>query len=257
MTGVRMADMTRAELNELAPDALLVLPIGATEQHGEHLAVGTDHVVADAVAVRAATALADEFPMVVAPVVPFGHSHHHLPFGGTLSVLPATYQQVLVELGQTAVTSGFRRIFILNGHGGNVEIAATAAREIGRTCDVSVGSGSYWIMAWERLVAASAHRGQRLPGHAGGFETSLMLALRPDAVRDERPRRDPLPDQDGTSFFGPFHAAIPGQWQSIDGWSDDANGSTDDAGERFLTAIVDGVAENLRTFYQRFPPATA
>ena len=247
----RMAHLTREHLRALAPDALLVLPIGATEQHGPHLAVGTDHLTAAAVAERTAHVIEDRIPIVVAPVLPIGHSHHHLPFGGTLSVTPATYQQLLVELGSSAAASGFRRLFILNGHGGNVEIAATAAREISRTCGIPVGSGSYWVMAWEQLVAAGATRDAQVPGHAGSFETSLMLELLPELVAEERPSRPGNHGTEGTSFFAAYHAALPRQWQAIDGWSDDPSRATAERGRRYLEIIVEAVAAHLLEFHQR------
>ena len=247
----QMAFMTRAELNARAPESLLVLPIGATEQHGPHLAVGTDHLAADHVALEVARRLRGEVPVVVAPVVPYGHSPHHLPFGGTMSVTADTYQRLLVELGTTAVVSGFRRIFLLNGHGGNVEIAAVAAREISRIKDVPVASGSYFIMAWDRLVAAGAADDVRLPGHAGAFETSLMMALHPRAVKEERPVRSGSHGGATSSFFGPYHAAIPGQWEAIDGYSDDPSRADAAAGERYLEQVYEAVADQLRGFYRQ------
>ncbi|NUT55395.1 MAG: creatininase family protein, partial [Thermoleophilia bacterium] len=81
----RWDELTREELAELAPSALLVLPVGTTEQHGPHLATGTDALIAGAVAERAAAAAARPETILLAPTLAYGASDHHLPFGGTLS----------------------------------------------------------------------------------------------------------------------------------------------------------------------------
>ena len=79
-------ELTRGELNQIAPEAVVVLPTGATEQHGPHLPVGTDTFAVEAVARGAVAALADRMPVLMAPVLPYGSSHHHLSFGGTMSL---------------------------------------------------------------------------------------------------------------------------------------------------------------------------
>ena len=210
--------------------------------------VGTDHMMAEVVATRAAESLAQRLPVVVAPVVPVGHSHHHIPFGGTLSVTPATYQLLLSELCLSAAESGFRRIFILNGHGGNVAIAATAAREASRVSGIPIGSGSYWSMAWQRLIAIGAEREGELPGHSGMFETSLMLALRPDLVKEDRPHRQWVPADGGVAAQASYDAAIPGQWERMEGWTDDPSRASGAVGQRYLAAIIEGVVEELGRF---------
>src|SRR3982074_919142 len=104
---LRFAEITRTDAVELAPKCLLVIPLGATEQHGPHLPVGTDSILVEEVASRAAARLAGVVPVVVAPALHFGSSAHHLPFGGTLSLETETYYRVLMDLGRSAVASGF------------------------------------------------------------------------------------------------------------------------------------------------------
>jgi len=246
----QMALMTRGELTAAGQQgAVLVVPIGATEQHGEHLAVGTDHLISEHIAAEAAAKINAEATtspaVVVAPTLPFGHSHHHLPFGGTISITPATFQQVLIEIGSTAVTSGFQRLFFLNGHGGNVEIAATAAREITRHTGRPVGAGSYWTMARDRLTELTGERSSLVPGHAGFFESSLMLALHPKGVRDERPSRSA---DDLQAAAVQLNAAMPWFWNAIDGWTDEAVDATAEDGRKWLAAIVEAVVEGIGDF---------
>src|SRR5438034_8081666 len=89
-------ELTREELCAAAPDTLAILPVGATEQHGPHLPVGTDRFTVEHIARAAAAEAAGRIPVLVAPTLPFGSSHHHLPFGGTLSLGTETYYHVLV-----------------------------------------------------------------------------------------------------------------------------------------------------------------
>src|SRR5690349_14596113 len=110
-----LEELTRDEAQAIAPDALVVLPVGAIEQHGPHLPVGVDTYAVTHIARSAAESVAGQIPVLVTPTLPFGSSHHHLPFGGTLSLGTETYYRVLTDLAESLIVSGFHRIFILNG----------------------------------------------------------------------------------------------------------------------------------------------
>src|SRR5262249_35095168 len=112
---VLLNELTRGDLNRIAPEAVVVLPVGATEQHGPPLRVGTDTLAVEAVARGAVAALAERLPVVMAPVLPYGSSHHHLPFGGTMSLATETYYAVIRDLVESLITSQFRRVMIVNG----------------------------------------------------------------------------------------------------------------------------------------------
>src|SRR3954453_21518167 len=92
------AEMTREDLRRAAADSLVVLPLGATEQHGPHLPTGTDLFAVEAVVHAAARTASERIPMVVTPPLPFGSSDHHFVFGGTLSLGTETYFRVLRDL---------------------------------------------------------------------------------------------------------------------------------------------------------------
>src|SRR5438034_9863512 len=128
-TKLLLHEFTRTELAALAPDALLVLPTGAIEQHGPHLPIGTDFFAVEHVTRTAAAEAAAQIPVLVTPTMPFGSSHHHLPFGGTMSLSTETYYRVIYELAESLIVSGFRRMFIVNGHGGNNELIQLVARD--------------------------------------------------------------------------------------------------------------------------------
>ena len=244
------AEMNREELRTAAPESLVVLPIGATEQHGPHLPTGTDVFAVETVAREAAAQLAHDVPVIVTPTLPFGSSHHHFVFGATLSLSTETYYRVLCDLVESLVTDGFTRIFLVNGHGGNHELAQLAARDMALRHPVRVAAGSYWNVAWKELVAVEAHRGRRLPGHAGDFESSMMLSVRPDLVPAERPHRDGEFDTDASGAQAPYRDERHGWWREIDGFTDSPDRATAQNGARFRAAIVAGLARAFAEFYR-------
>ncbi len=229
------AELNREQIRAAAPDALAVLPLGATEQHGPHLPTGTDHFTIESIAHEAAALVPAEVPVIVAPALPFGSSDHHFVFGGTLSLSTETYYRVLRELVESLVTDGFTRIFLLNGHGGNHELAELVARDAALKHPVRVAAGSYWNIAW---------KGRRSPGHAGDFETSLVLSLRPDLVAADRPHGHPVPDSD----YGWRHERH-GFWREIGGYTDSPNQATAEKGAEFRRIVTQAVAHAFTQFY--------
>jgi mycofactocin system creatininase family protein len=159
MTGTRLGDATRPEVEARAAagPTTLIVPLGATEQHGPHLPLCVDTTIATALAEIAAAALPGA---VVAPALPYGSSGEHQDFAGTLSIGAAATELVLVELARSA-TETFDRLIFVNAHGGNAGPLA-AAVELLRTEGRDVRA---WSPRW------------RGDAHAGRTETSLMLAL--------------------------------------------------------------------------------
>jgi creatinine amidohydrolase len=242
-------EMTREEVRGLAPEALAVLPVGATEQHGPHLPVGTDRFAVEAIARAAAEATADQIPVVVTPTLPFGSSSHHLPFSGTLSLSTETYLRVVMDLAESLIIDGFRRIFILNGHGGNHELIQLAARDLALKHPAHLAAASYWTIAWDGFVAVKGDTPGRMPGHAGVFETSLVMALRPDLVHEPRPHRNLSDEPVTTTFAARYRAEHHGFWQEITGYTDSPDQGTAELGRAYLDAAADSVSRAFVEFY--------
>ena len=159
-------DLAHTAWPDVPSDALVLLPIGSTEQHGPHLPLDTDSVIAHAVARRAATALPTA---LVAPVLPYGASGEHAGFPGTVSIGHEALRTVLVEAVRSlSLWAG--RIVLVNGHGGNTATLDTAVRLL-RTEGHDV--------AWTDCSVPGAD------AHAGRTETSVMLHLAPERVRLE------------------------------------------------------------------------
>lgn len=146
--------------------ALLVVPLGSTEQHGPHLPFTVDADIAE----RVAEAIGRALSAVVAPVLSYGASGEHAGFPGTLSIGTEVLRAVLIELVRSADWAA--RVVFVNGHGGNLEAVADAVSQLRR---------EQHDVAWMTCGAPD------MDLHAGHAETSMMLALRPDAVGIERP----------------------------------------------------------------------
>ncbi len=162
-----MTDLADLTWPDVPSGATLVLPLGATEQHGPHLPLCTDTLVAEAVASR----LAEIVPgLIVAPTLPYGASGEHETFPGTVSLGTEALTMLLVEYGRSACRWA-DRLLLLTGHGGNAEalIAATAQ-----------------LRAESRDVAYASAQPDGVDTHAGRTETSITFALQPDLVGPEQ-----------------------------------------------------------------------
>lgn len=241
-----LTELTWRQTREAGRDGIALLPIGSQEQHAEHLPMGTDTLLAGAVVDRAAALLGGDGPQVVRlPVLPYGHSPHHL-FAAAVSLSAATLGAVLGDILSSLHRSGFRRIMIVNGHGGNDEVMRLAIKEFALHTDVALAACSYWSLGADD----DAGRPDVTPGHAGWFETSLMLAAHPDLVRIPLPVREPV--QPPPLFDRPPHPGLSveryGEWERVGGATDDPSGADGERGERLLAARAAQLAQAIRAF---------
>jgi len=164
--------------------SVVVVPVGSVEQHGHHLPVATDTILVDAV-VRGAVERLDDLPVLVTPPVWSGFSPHHLPFGGTLSLDFAHLQALLEDIAHTALENGVDAVCFVNGHGGNASLIDAVVSTVGVEADAEVLGTTYFQLATGEIEAL---RDSETGGmaHGGEFETSLMLALCPELVGDDR-----------------------------------------------------------------------
>jgi creatinine amidohydrolase len=193
---MKFHEMTAPQIRQVRRDRCIVLaPIAACEQHSRHLATFTDTVLVTGVADGVEARLSEV--VLQLPTLWLGASHHHLRFGGTLSAAVDTHFNLLCELLEPLLNDGFQRILVLNGHGGNIDTMQMALRRLQpRYRDRILSAASYWDLA-ARELAALAEGPRKVMGHACEFETSMMLALRPDLVRNEEirddvPREEPI-----------------------------------------------------------------
>ena len=193
MSLTRFASAAAPDLRELITAGAIVLwPIGSTEQHGSHLATGFDLASATAVCERAAQEATT--PVVLLPGLPLGASEHWLELGATLSLRPATLLAVMVDVIRSVDRCGFQHLVIVNGHFGNIG-PMTAAIGNAETVGLTVEVVSYWALVDQDRLAAACISDQGGIGHAGEVETSIALALDADLVVDRR-----LPASPGRSL---------------------------------------------------------
>jgi creatinine amidohydrolase len=241
-------EITRGEAARRAPSALVVLPVGATEQHGPHLPLGTDFLIVEHVTRAAAREAQPHLDVLVAPTFQIGSSHHHLSFGGTISLSTERYYGALRDMTESLIQSGFRRIFIVNGHGGNHELIQLVVRDLAQTHPCNLAAASYWDLARESLAQREPDLGGRLPGHAGAFETSLIMAVHPDLVVNPLPHRTAVELTRTSIPPAPYRAERHGFWTSIDGFTDSPDQASPERGQRLLEIIVAAVATALVSF---------
>lgn len=177
-------ELTSPELGRIASKTIALLPIAATEQHGNHLPVITDTALVTEIARRAEAALPKKVALL--PTLWVGSSHHHLGFAGTMSIQSETYVRVLKDMMDCLLGSGFKRIVLLNGHGGNVNPAAEALYRVALEHPEAnapwVTCATYWGLARRELASQKFMESPNLT-HACEFETSMMLGLRTDWVQ--------------------------------------------------------------------------
>jgi creatinine amidohydrolase len=193
---MRFAEMTWPLLREVSRDQTVVLaPIAACEQHSRHLPVFTDTLLVTAVAEGVEQRLPEQ--VLLLPSLWFGASSHHLRFGATLSAELDTHIDMLCDLVTPLLDDGYQRLLILNGHGGNIDTMQVALRRLQTDYrDRQLAAASYWDLA-DRELAALAEGPRKNMGHACEFETSMVMVLRPELVRqavikDDPPTAEPI-----------------------------------------------------------------
>lgn len=177
-----LAETTTEDAKEAFDDVeVAVIPVGSTEQHGPALPMCTDSKSAEAVA----EGVGQRSDVVVLPNIPIGVSPHHRQFHGTLWVSEENFKSYLSEALENFTVHGIEKFAIVNGHGGNVGAIDRIARELYREESAFVVPWSWWEGVGDIPVEQMGDD-VKVPGHAGGFETAMMLHLAPDLVRSDR-----------------------------------------------------------------------
>ncbi|MGI9147130.1 MAG: creatininase family protein [Chloroflexota bacterium] len=179
-TGTQLADMTWPQARDaLAAAQVVIVPTGSTEQHGPGTLLRTDTTIAAAVADRVADRLRPH--AVVAPALPFGVAAHHMRFPGTIALQPETFASVVFDVLRSLEAHGVRRVFLLNGHGGNQAALGLVVARARLELRLHVATALYLSAAADLL----RERFGRAYAHACEIEASVALAVAPDVVRAE------------------------------------------------------------------------
>ncbi len=236
MSAIHLDRLTWAEVKseiENGRDTVIV-PLGSTEQHGRHMPLGTDAVLGD----EFGWALANRLDAFLAPTVRFGCSEHHLSFAGTISMSEETFKRIVIDVAASLSRHGFRRIVLLPTHGGNFKPLADTVAELKPVENVKVIA----FTDLEGLVKAAFESSgsfginpAQSGAHSGEWETSLMLAFRPEQVKMA---------QAAAGFVGPLSEIMEkvfGGIQNLDenGVLGDPRPASAAAGEQYFEEIID------------------
>ena len=174
------ADLPSRAFAALPDDAVAVLPLGATEQHGPHLPLSVDRDLIDAVTAEMLGHLAAAQSVLVLPTLAVTKSNEHRDFPGTLALGPKTLLAVLRDIAGSVARGGVRRLVLFSGHGGNTALLQVAAREMRIDHGLIVASCGWFGFAETAGLFDPAEYARDV--HAGDAETSAMLAVRPERV---------------------------------------------------------------------------
>jgi creatinine amidohydrolase len=224
----------------------VIVPLGSTEQHGPTGAIGTDALTAEAVALE----VGRRTGVLVTPAQAFGMAEHHLGFAGTISLQPSTLLAVIHDVVLSLARHGFERIFVINGHGGNIATTRAAFAEAYASAASRGLAGAprlrcqlaNWFMAGPVLREARERYGKREGHHATPSEIALTLHLEPSLVAKQRPLPEPAP-------AGPIHGPEDFRRRHPDGrmGSDPYLASAAD-GSRFLELAAEALSLDLEAF---------
>jgi len=226
---------------------VVIQPLGSTEQHGPHLPLQTDILSAYEIA----QAVAERTGCLVAPPLPYGYSETWQTFPGTISFKPQTFMNCISDIADCFVRGGFKKIFFLNGHNGNLAPLQTMMFQLleryGREGEVFIGAGSYFMIAQEACAAIGDSFSDGT--HANEFETSMMMQMRPDLVHVDRLGDWVYEPELILSFREGMTTALklPDSSRHI-GVFGDPRRATPDKGRRYFEACVGRVAEVVENF---------
>lgn len=182
-------DLTRLEMEQVDKDETIILiPVGALEQHGNQAPLGTDDIIAEAMVSYIDQALQDagevDFPMLVFPVLPVGLSTEHKNFCGSVTLRPDTYYHLLYDISTSLAHHGFKKLAFLVCHGGNAPVIQILSRELRSELGISpfiLSSGAFS----HPDVKATVSEGNIWDFHGGEMETSMVMAVDESLVKLE------------------------------------------------------------------------
>lgn len=224
----------------------VIIPLGSTEQHGPTGAIGTDALTAEAIALE----VGKRTGVLVTPAQAFGMAEHHLGFSGTMSLQPATLLAVLHDLVLSLARHGFERVFVINGHGGNIATSRAAFAQAHGTAlsrDLPVASKlrcklANWFMAGPVMRQARDLYGDKEGHHATPSEIAVTLQLEPSLLSKQRPLADPAP-------AGPIHGPDDFRRRHPDGrMGSHPSLATAADGAALIETAAAALSEDLRSF---------
>jgi creatinine amidohydrolase len=249
----RYEDLTGPEIaTEISSSSILLLPVGAVEQHGPHLPLSVDHVIAHETATAVVDECGDELDVWQLPTISISKSSEHAWSPGTLYFSPETLLAMLRDIGRSITPTGAERLVLLNGHGGNTTHLGTALREL----RLEFGLKTFLMHpALPPAYGGSSTESELGMGIHGGLdETSVFMHLRPDQVQLEKAARR-VPEALDKNTHVKFGGSVSFGWLSNDfnpdGYIGDPTGATAERGKQLFErsiATLSEAMEEVKTF---------
>lgn len=225
----------------LQKDKRVILPIGSTEQHGPDGILGIDHITATGIAY----AVSRLSGVLCAPPLNYGMAVHHLGFPGTMALRPTTYINTIVDLVSSLQKHGFKKIIVINGHGGNKGPFLNALQErIDEFKDLEISFINWWVMPGLQKQVIDKYFGEKEGYHATPTEVSLTMALIPDAMK--MPNSYKCPQKEVTNANCTW--VMPGKFRELypDGvMRADYSGSTAEIGVEALKYSLEEILQEV------------
>ncbi len=243
---LRWDNLTSPELKKLSEQgAIVLLPVGSIEQHGPHLPVGCDSLVATAMSEYVAKELTGRGkPCVVAPSITVGNSVHHMSFSGSMTLSPDTYMRVLTDYCKSIAAHGFKKIVVVNGHGGNSPHTNSVIVTINEALGFPVFFANYWQTDDTSLT--SVWETQKGIIHACEAETSIMLAIDETLVdpiyKETKGYPDGCHSAEDRGIVSTFHRM---ESHTANGVMGNSYAATKEKGEKAIKCFVNTITDVL------------
>mgnify|MGYP000407549701 CR=1 FL=1 len=250
-------DLTRLEMEQLdRKHTIVLIPLGALEQHGNQAPLGTDDIIANAMVSylkEELEAVCEDFPMLVFPVIPVGLSTEHKNFCGSVTFRPDTYYHLLYDICESLARHGFKKIAFLICHGGNAPLVQILSRELRS----DLGLYAFYLSSGAFShpdVKATVSLGNIWDFHGGEMETSMVLAERPETVKLETSEAGiPRKFMGNKTFtvYGPITLGwVSEEWETEDGKpigiGGDPSGATAEKGNQIYDSFVESILSGLK-----------
>ena len=237
LTWQQIQNMTNKE------NIVIIQPIGAIEQHGHHLPLVVDAAISEGVLGKTLELLPSDIPAFALPTLYYGKSNEHAGFPGTISLSATTLGSLLAEVATSIYQAGFRKLILMNSHGGQPQIMEIVARDLHQIYpDLAV----FPLFTWRVPNISNellTEKEQELGIHAGDAETSLMLALLPEQVQMDLAITEYPRDLAPNSLLS-MEGSLPFAWLTKDlsdsGVMGDPTVASKEKGDRILNSLVEG-----------------
>lgn len=245
--------LTSEQLHGLDRSIPVLLVMAATEQHGPHLPLATDRLIGEFFSKKLHEAVPDH--LLILPAVAVGCSDHHMGFAGTLSLSHDSFRNQVKDIIRSVIRHGFQKIILLNSHGGNQAVGQVVLEQLGHEYpDVHFVMTTWWRIAMKRLYEIT-ETGPGGVGHAGEFETSLMLLIAPHLVVKEniypKSNRPTFPWAEGDMLRGAGASYFRNmKAMTVTGVFGDPTAASKEKGQQITDAVVAALQEVVEDIYR-------